>query len=509
MNPIDKLISIVSPEAAFRRAQFRRALASYEAAKPSRLRKTGADNGSGDAVVGRAGAELRGYARQLEQNHDIATGVLNVLVNNTVGPHGIATEPQPKTKNGDIHQEFANEILELFKDWHLQPEVTGEHSWVAAQRLACRTWYRDGELLTQLLEGKVAFLDHGTTVPFSIELIEADQLTFDSDAAKNITQGVERNAWGRPVAYHVFKQHPGDDSYYYNIQTKSVPASKMLHPKIVSRIRQARGVSVFASVMRRLEDIKDYEESERVAARISAVLAAYIKKGDAGDYSAPEGENEDRTFSMSPGMVFDRLRPGEEVGTIQSNRPSSLAAPFINLQNRGVAAGTGASYSSISKNYDGSYSAQRQELVESYSGYQACAQLFASQFNAPIYRRFLQVAILSGKIKVPSDVDMRTLYDADYRAPAMPWIDPDKEAKANERMEQAGYKSAQQIIRDRGQNPNDVRKQIKQWRTMNDEDGLVFTSDPKHELMKPAQSPDQSGLSRSDEEEEEEEKNNA
>ena len=502
MNALDKLISIVSPEAAFRREQFRRALASYEAAKPSRLRKTGADNSSGDAVVGRAGPALRGYARQLEQNHDIANGVLNVLVNNTVGPFGISIEPQPKKKDGDIHQSFAEQIMELYKDWCLRPEVTGEHDWVSAQRLACRTWYRDGELLAQLLEGNVPKLDHGTRVPFSVELIESDQMPFEDDFVKNITQGVERNGWGRPQAYHVYKSHPGDAQFYVNMTTRRIPADRMLHPKIVSRIRQARGVSVFASVMRRLEDIKDYEESERVAARISAVLAAYIKKGTPEDYSAPDDGEEDRTFSMTPGMVFDRLKPGEEVSSIQSNRPSALAAPFLNLQHRGVAAGTGASYSSISKNYDGSYSAQRQELVESYGSYQACSQLFSAQFNRPIYRRFVQMSVLAGLLKVPSDLDINTLFDADYRGPAMPWIDPDKEAKANERMEQAGYKSAQMIIRDRGGNPNDVRKQIKQWRDKNDNDGLIFTTDPKHELQN-KQSPDESGLSRSDAEEEE------
>jgi len=503
VNIIENIIQAFSPERAFRRAQYRRALAAYEAANPSRLRKTGADNSSGDAVVGRAGAALRGYARQLEQNHDIANGVLNVLVNNTVGPFGVSTEPQPRNKEGDIHQDFADEILELWKDWCLSPEVTGEHDWVASQRLACRTWYRDGEVLTQLLEGLIPSLKHGTAVPFSLELIETDQLPFDDNESKGITQGVERNAWGKPVAYHVFKSHPGDATAYYNMSTKRVSADNMLHPKITSRIRQARGVSIFASVMRRLEDIKDYEESERVAARISAVLAAYIKKGTAEDYTAPEDGKTDRIFSMKPGMVFDNLRPGEEVSTIQSNRPSSLAAPFLNLQHRGIAAGTGANYSSISKNYDGSYSSQRQELVEGFNNYQACTQLFSSQFNSPIYRRFIEIAILSGTLKVPGDIDMRTLFDADYRAPAMPWIDPDKEAKANERLERAGYKSAQMTIRERGQNPNDVRRQIKQWRKQNDDDEIMFTSDPKHEFNKDNESPDDSGLSGSDDKENE------
>ncbi|WP_415915300.1 phage portal protein, partial [Pseudomonas fragi] len=45
------------------------------------------------------------------------------------------------------------------------------------------------------------------------------------------------------------------------------------------RIGQNRGQPLLHAVLIRLADIKDYEESERVAARISAALAMYIKKG--------------------------------------------------------------------------------------------------------------------------------------------------------------------------------------------------------------------------------------
>lgn len=501
MNFFDKFILALDPERAFRRQQFRGAHAAYEAGNPGRLRKDKPDNASGNTVVGRAGSALRGYARQLEQNHDISTGVLRTLVNNTVGPNGISVDPQPKNKKGEIHQEFADLINKFRKDWNLKPEVTWEHDWAAAERLACWTWFRDGEVLTQLLEGKIASLNHGTKVPFSLELIESDHLPFDDFEKNNITQGVERNVWGRPIAYHIHKTHPGDSTVKFDISTKRVSADKVLHAKIVSRIRQVRGVSIFASVLRRLEDIKDIEESERVAARIAAVLVGYIKKGASEAYSAPDGDDEERRFKMTPGMMFDKLKPGEEVGTIQSNRPSPLVAPFVNLQHRAVSAGTGANYSSISKNYDGSYSAQRQELVEGWGNYQVCTNLFASQFSRPIHQRFVQMLLLSGLVKIPSDLDMDTVFDADYRGPAMPWIDPDKESKANERLERAGHKAPQKTIRERGDNPADVRKQIKQWRDQNDEDGLIFTTDPKHDKPVTNESPDDSGLSGSDEEE--------
>lgn len=478
MNFLDSVIKAISPSWAYRREQYKQALNAYEAANPSRLRKTGADNSSGDSVVGKGGVALRGYARQLEQNYDVAKGALDILVNNVVGPYGVNREPQPRKRNGEIHEEFSRKILTLWQDWILKPDVTWEHDYASLERLAARTWLRDGEVLTQLISGNKESLKHGTIVPLSLELIEADLLPMDmSDTHKGIVNGVERNAWRRPVAYHIHKEHPGD-TYRIVTDTKRVTADRMLHVKITHRVSQARGVSAFAAVIRRLEDLKDYEESERIAARVAAALTGYIKRGTFDDYTPPTNEDEDRSFKMNPGTIFDRLRPGEDVGTIDSSRPSSLLSDFHKAMTRSVAAGIGSSYSSLSKDYNGTYSAQRQELVESYGNYQALTNWFVGQFSRPVWREFIDMAIMSGQLKVPRDVDPLTIYDADFRGPAMPWIDPVKEADANQRLERSGYKSAQQIIRDRGDSPSDVLHQISTWRKKADELDVSLASDP-------------------------------
>lgn len=318
-------------------------------------------------------------------------------------------------------------------------------------------------------------------------MIEADHLPLGyDDATKNIKQGVERNAWGRSLAYHIYKQHPGDTSYIYDTKLKRVSTDRMLHLKIAQRIRQTRGVSVFASVIRRLEDMKDYEESERIAARVAAALTGFIKKGTIEDYTGPGVDADgnpktNREFSMKPGMIFDGLLPGEEVGTIDSNRPSGLLTAFHDTMTRFFSAGIGASNSSVSRNYNGTYSAQRQELVEGWGNYQALTQWFVGQFSRPIWHRFVSIAVLSGQIKLPSDLDMHTLYDADFRGPAMPWIDPEKEAKANRLLERCGYKSAPQIIRERGGVPKDTMDQTERWRKQADDKGLIFETDPAHD----------------------------
>ena len=481
MSIIESAISKISPRWAYNRSRYREAFAAYEAAKPSRLRKNKGDNSSGNTVVGKGAVAIRGYARDLEQNYDVVEGALKVLVNNTIGANGINREPIPKNMDGEINSEFSDALLGLWDEWAMAPEVTGQFDNGQMERLAARTWFRDGELLAQMLEGKVPGLIHGSRVPFSIELIEADQLPmgyYNKD--KGIKQGIECNAWGRPTAFHVYKDHPGDQSYVFDSNTKRVPANKILHPKIVNRIRQLRGVSIFASVIRRIEDLKDYEESERIAARVAAALTAYIKKGQAEEYKAPT-DKKDRHIKMKPGLIFDDLHEGEEIGTIDSNRPSGLLTQFHETMTRLFCSGIGANHSSVSKNYKGSFSSQRQELSEGWVNYSAITAMWVAQFSRPVWRRFVNMAVLSGAIKIPDDLDIKTLYDAEYYGPSQPWIDPKKEADGLKALERSGYKPAQQTIRERGGNPRRYLTQIKYWRDEANKLGLVFDTDPKHD----------------------------
>jgi lambda family phage portal protein len=460
----DRVVSWLSPVAAVRRAHARTVLAYYEAAKPDRLRKGRRATGSSNDEVLRAGSSLRQIARHLEQNYDLALGVLNTLVANTVGAYGIGIEPQPRKADGSIDDALAREIMELHKDWKKRPEVTGQHDWPSSERLLARSWFRDGEVLAQMIAGLLPTLDHGTRVPFSLEMFEADFLpmNLNTTAPARIVQGVELNAWGAPTGYHIYKSDPLEGGSLVGAQTKRLGADRVLHLKTAHRIRQVRGVSVFASVLTRFDDLKDYEESERIAAKIAASMAAFIKKGAATDYN-PESGGEARRMKFQPGMVFDDLRPGEEIGMIDTNRPNPNLETYRSGQLKAIAAGAGPTYSSIARTYDGTYSAQRQELVEGYAAYAVLSAEFISRVSRPVYERFIATAVASGALKVPPGIKPGTLADATYMPPSMPWIDPKKEAEAWGMLEDRAYVSGPEIIRKRGGNPMDVLEQQGRW----------------------------------------------
>lgn len=461
----------------------KRTLAAYEAAKPSTLRKLSRDASAGNTWVSNAGNNLRNQARYLDANHDIAKGVLNTLVNNIVGANGIGIEPQPRMMNGEIADDLADQLLKYHKQWSERPEVTFTYDWAAAQRVICRTWVRDGEALSKSLLGNVLYLDHGTAVKLSLELLEPDFLPLHyDDLEKNIVQGIQVNGWGRPVAYHLYKKHPGENRLYSTntVDLKSVSSDFIQHVALRERIGQLRGVSVFASVMTRLDDIKDYEESERIAAKIAASMCAYVKKGQPDMY-APENGDDARELNFRPGMIFDNLATGESIDFLDPKRPNTALIDFRKGQLKAVAVGTNSNYSTIARDYDGSYSSQRQELIEGYINYQTLSAEFINGFIKPVWRHFVNMAVTQGLVKIPKGLDMLTLDDALYISPSIPWIDGLKEIEWNKEGERSLFISGPEIIRKTGKNPRDVIEQEVRWRNQLKKKGLIAVTDPEND----------------------------
>lgn len=490
---VDTYLAKMHPETQLRRAQAKRILALYEAAKPTTLRKQSRDATGGNTWVANAGNNLRNQARYLDANHDLAKGVLTALVNNIVGANGIGIEPQPRLMTGEIDDKLADDLLKYFKDWCNNPECTFTYDWATAQRQLCRSWLRDGEVLTKSLMGNVPFLNHGTEVKFTLEMLESDFCPMNySDYDKNIIQGIQVNAWGKPTNYYLFKNHPGEINVYNNsaLDLKTVSSDYINHLRIRDRIGQLRGVSVFASVMTRLDDIKDYEESERIAAKIAASMCAYVKKGQPDMYSEPD--DEPRELNMRPGMIFDNLATGESIDFLDPKRPNTALVQFRQAQLKAVASGTGANYSTISRDYEGSYSSQRQELVEGYTNYQTLSSEFINGIVKPVWKSFVSMAIAQNLVKIPRNMDMLSLDDALFISPSIPWIDPLKEIKGNNEGERALLVSGPEIIRRSGKNPRDVVEQESRWRKLLKDKGLMSTSDPENDaLMKAA--PQQAG----------------
>lgn len=483
-NLLERGIAVFAPRYAAKRMFARQVLGMYEGGRSTKRRKKSRDNSAGEKLVIRDAATVRATVRNLERNYDLVDGALTTLTRNIIGPSGISIEPTPRVGTpgdtyDDIDDDFARQLLSLWREWSVLPEVTRTLNWVQAQELACRSWLRDGEVFAQVVEGSGAFIRHATRVPLSLELLEADVVPLDYERdAPTICAGIERNEWGQPLAYWCHKKHPGNGYAFVDggSDLKRVPAERMLHVSVRRRLSGLRGISLFAPAIDRLLDIKDYEESERIAARIAARMAWYIKRDkDMEGWTPPvddAGQPVERDFLLEAGAVFTDTAPGEEIAGINMNRPNTALEQFRTAMMRAVSRCLGLSYSSLAGDYDGTYSAQRQELVEAYDGYRMMTATFVARFVQPVWERFVALAIASGQIKVPSHINLATVAQAAFRGPKMPWIDPQREANGIQGLFDAGVESRTAVIAERGGRVQDKFEEISRERRLAEELGI-------------------------------------
>jgi len=493
MGRVEKFLSKLAPKWALTRqfnqmrlAQSKRA---YESIEITRLRRQRQDARSADQINNVSLEKLRYQARYLDENHDLARSVLNTLVSQVVGV-GLLTLPMVKNVAGELMDDVNARLETLWQDWAKTPEVTHSDDWGKVQRLACRSWFRDGEVFAQLLKGTIARLDHGTEIQFSIEQLEADLCPVGLNIGdQGIRQGVKKNVWGRPNTFFFFKQFPTEgpgDSVLTGLSSgftfvsldavKGIIAQNVVHLKRTDRIRQTRGVSDFSSVFTRLDDLKDYEESERMAARIGAAFAFAITKNI--DFVDPDqtDPNRFRELDLAPGIIADSLAPGEEITSLKNERPDNKITDFRANQLKAVAGGTNTSYSEIAKDFDGSYSSQRQELVTQARVTKQLRGEFIRSYYAPIYKAFVETVRDQGALSF-AGADPLTLFDAEHVGLGTPYIEPQRETESAIKRVQAGFASKAGIILETGGNPREVTKQIAREREADDAKGLVFSSD--------------------------------
>lgn len=478
-------------EALLEKKRFEELSRAYDAAKTSELRPRRGGIQSADTVMNMASTKLLQIARWLDENHDLSIGILDDLVNKIVGT-GIKVTPQIKDKNGKLHEEANKTVKRLLKDQaRARIEASRTIPDGELDRLICRAWLRDGDAFMQHVMGNTAMINHRGPLPYSLELIECEMLPFEltqgkTEKSPRIIHGISMNDWREPIAFNFLKEHPGDfiPGSRFSIDTKAVPANLITHLKLTRRFNQARGVTIFHGVLSRLEDIKEYEESERIAARVAAAMTGVIRKS--GDY-ASQYSNLDysaagqRLMEMTPGMIFDNLLPGEDIGMIDSNRPNPNLGNFRQDQMRAAASGTGTNASSITKNYNGTFSSQRQELVENRVNYDRARNYFIDTYRAERHRNEIDLIVLAGKLPLLG-IDLDTIYDADYQGPTVPWIDPQKEMAAHESAIRNKVRSRHQIIREYGGDPAEVDEEIKADPFVNSMQGDLFNekSDPEN-----------------------------
>ena len=411
---------------------------------------------------------LRGRARDLNRNNDYARGAIGKLVDNVVYL-GISFQAQVKQlKDTSKNDDRVNNLIETtFKEWaeeKLWCHTAGKLNFNGIQQLVFKSCLESGEVFVR----KVKQSFSGSTVPFALEVIEADQLAEDHNQTygdNQIVMGVEVNQWQRPVAYWFYQQHPGDlwqgRGGVGSRELQRIPADRIIHLHLSDRPNQARGLPLLYSTLLRIKNVGDYEESEQLAAKLSACIMAMITT----PYSDLLGEPEDKDSSELPADekfepgVMRYLAPGEEMQAFDPKRPNPNLVAFIEQQLRASGAGIGLSYETISNDYSKTnYSSSRLSLITARDRYKVLQAWFACNFlkeviyGNPESDGWLDMAVMAGVLNFPDYELRKKRYCAvKWQFRGWAWVDPHKEVKATLDSLAGGITSLTKVYSEQGE----------------------------------------------------------
>lgn len=464
---LDRIISFFSPAAGLKRMAARaqmRFAQGYEAAAPWRNSANWFPADGRAEGINRHGRRfLRAKARYLERNSEIVNSVLNAYLRNTVGK---GFNLQVKTDN----TEWNSLVEKVWREW-CRPgncDVTGQYSLTEILQMIVRRKLVDGGSVI------VKTVDRKAKIPFQLQLREVDDIdAFGQIKNGNhpIVDGIEVNEYGKPLAFYLRKY---DLVTLAQIESERIPADRVYFLFDKERPSQIREVTRLARTIEKVNDLDEFFAAALFGEKISAAVAVYITNSNvsagvgvgrngAGASAGPGGKRLPDRIDMGS---IKYLNPGEDVKTLVPSGQASELETFNLALMQQISAGQGLSYEQVTRDVSRvNYSSARQNLLEDWKVFSCEQQFLIDHFLDSVFTEVIKAAILKGFIP-PAQVPKGFWTDPDeflkheFIGPAMPWIDPYKEALANQIMLDSYQMTLQEYCAKTGRDYEEVMEQI-------------------------------------------------
>ncbi|NPU69997.1 phage portal protein, partial [Bradyrhizobium sp. 83012] len=465
---LDRVVAAFSPQAALARMHARARLDAafgYDGGRRDRrgLKRWRPSTGSADADTLRDLPDLRGRSRDLARNAPIAVGAISTTTTGVVG-EGLKLQATIDTgalgitpEQADIYQR------EQEREWDVfcaTSDFTRVQSFAEMQQLAMSSALESGDVF--------AFrrfrLDSGDVYGTKIQLVEADRVSnpnWQQDTDK-ISGGVEINADGVPVAYHLTNRHPGGlrgaGLKWTAVQARTdIGIQTVLHVFERKRPEQTRGVPFLAPVIEHIKQLSTYSTAEVDAAVVSSFMTAVVESSADEENSDPViGEKDSSLASnevkLGPGAVIS-LAPGEKLASFNPERPNVNFDAFVKPFCREIGVALDLPVELLLKAFTASYSASRAALELAWMSWRRRRAWFAGRFCQPVYEWMMEEAVASGRLNRPgffSDPVIRAAWcGALWIGPQRQSLNPYQEAQADALDIQTGTKTIEQVCMER------------------------------------------------------------
>lgn len=432
--------------------------------------------------------DLRIKSRDLVRRNAWAQAALDAFVANAVG-----TGIKPQSLSDD--EQFKADVQALWRDWTEEADAAGQTDFYGLQALACRSMLEGGECLIRLRPRRV---EDGLAVPLQLQLLESEHLPIhlntDLPSGNAVRSGIEFDALGRRVAYHLYRSHPEDGrlapmSGQGGMETVRVDAREVIHLYRVLRPGQIRGEPWLSRALVKLNELDQYDDAELVRKKTAAMFAGFVTRASPEDNLMGEGNADAEGIALAglePGTL-QILEPGEDIKFSDPADVGGSYSEFLRTQFRAVAAAIGITYEQLTGDLTGvNYSSIRAGMLEFRRRCEMVQHgVLVHQMCRPVWAAWMKQAVLAGVLDAPGfarggPARRRQYLAVKWIPQGWQWVDPEKEFKAMLLAIRAGLMSRSEAISANGYDAEDVDREIAADNQRADDLGLIFDSDPRY-----------------------------
>jgi lambda family phage portal protein len=357
---------------------------------------------------------------------------------------------------------YANKTIEdAWRDWQRREycTVSGAFSYNEVRQIRLLSAARDGDYFIRHVRDP-GINDYG----YSLQLINSEWCDhFLNTIAPNgneIRMGIERDKWGKRVAYYFIKRQPmdwqfttpGSFSSSARQMHERIPADEIIHYARYEDGDSTRPAPWSAAVIPKSRHLDKYEEAEVVAARVSACKLGFFTSTMVPEGGVPVGETPDPTkagtIDSEPGS-FEGLPWGIDFKDWNPTHPNGNFDLFRKGMLRAWCAGMpGANYNIIANDLEGvNYSSGRLGMLDERELWKLIQKFDIEVAERPIFENFLYMALLTGAIPLPL-AKFDKFNKPVFRGRRWAWVDPMKEVQANALQVANKFTSRTRVIED-------------------------------------------------------------
>lgn len=334
------------------------------------------------------------------ENNPYLEAVIKEMIANSVGGAGIQVTPQPLKGNGDIDVDLQKKLVKLWNDNKDHLDAGGRHGWAALNNLIAREVWGGGECFIVKIQSE----DVPNTLDWGLMLKGYNAVPFVNKDGH--LDGIKCNSYGLVQSY----------MFANGTKYKPVAASNVIHVANFTRIDDTRGYSAVAAACKKAVEIDQYDKDSSQLVNASKAMAYFVISEDVPGF--PAG---------LPVVHIKGKKENIDVKALTSQLTNTYSKEHRKNLYRVMCASVGTGFGAVSGEFDGSYSASRQEVITAAQKDLARQQLIIDNAIQKIYEAFVLRCISRGLVTPSATGD---IFNARYVAPRRDHIDPLKQAKA-------------------------------------------------------------------------------